>query len=277
MLGTTRPVEVEVVATLGSNPRYAGSIHDSAAAQRFGYRAALVPGAFIYGYMSRLAVASWGHDWLARGTIQSHSRRPVFDSERLRLSATRLVDDGQELRAAIVVRNDAGEEVATGAVGLPHEAPAPLNLAAFPILPVAENPPLVQAGDLPSGAPLTSANDIMMEETHDISLRDFGEIWPGYRDERIVHPGLLLRLTLRDAIDSFRYPTPTIYVEASARHYGIARVGEQLGTSGRITEVSERKGNHYFATEQVLIAGGARVIAHFRRRSIYAARQQEAA
>lgn len=277
MLSFAQPVERAVTAALGTNPRYAGSIHDAASAKRFGYRAALVPGAFIYGYMSRLAVEHWGHDWLARGTIASHSRRPVFDGERLVLTAAPLTDDGATLRSEIIVRNADGEEVATGAIGFPHAMPEPPALSELPILPVAPAPPVIVPGAMQPGARLTSANAILDEETHRTSLRDFGEVWPGYLGERIVHPGLLLRLTLRDAIDSFRCPTPTIYVQAEAQHFGIAHAGERLGSSGRITGVSERKGNHYYDSEQVLVADNARVIARFRRRTIYAARQQQAA
>lgn len=277
VLSTSRPTEARVVARLGTNPRYAGSIHDRETARRFGYRAALVPGAFIYGYMSRLAVEHWGKIWLRQGTIHSHSRRPVYDGDELRLSVSALREEPEGQAADVVVHDPAGQEVATGGLGLPRRPPPAPDLAAYPVLPIPVPPPAVTAGALTAGMPLSSVNEVMDAEAHRVSLRDFGEVWPGYVNEEIVHPGLLLRLSLRDAIESFHAPTPGVYVAAFAQHFGIAHVGDRLATSGRITDAYERKGNHYFESEQLLIADGARPVALFRRRSIYAARQAAAA
>src|SRR5690606_38218693 len=53
-----------LTARLDQNPRYRGSSHDDAVARQLGYRAALIPGAFLYGHLTRLAVRRWGEDWL---------------------------------------------------------------------------------------------------------------------------------------------------------------------------------------------------------------------
>ena len=47
--------------------RYRGSVHDDEVARRMGYRAALVPGAFLFGHFSRVAIEAWGLDWAALG------------------------------------------------------------------------------------------------------------------------------------------------------------------------------------------------------------------
>ena len=159
MLTPKNAVEVTIVARLGDNPHYQGSIHDDAGARKFGYERALVPGAFIYGYISRLAVATWERDWLRSGTISSHSRKPVFDGERLTLHASALDDDGMGLRSDVVVRNSKGEDVASGFVALPHQPPSPPSIADYTVVPMAETAPFVDAGAMRIGDPIFSIRE----------------------------------------------------------------------------------------------------------------------
>ena len=61
----------------------ANRIHDDAVARQYGYAGALVAGVTIYGYLSQLAVAAWGLDWLRRGMGTVRFLRPVYDGEEL--------------------------------------------------------------------------------------------------------------------------------------------------------------------------------------------------
>ena len=76
-----------------------------------------------------------------------------------------------------------------------------------------------------------------------------------------------------DTNQSCRFPTPVIFVAAETQHLGLARPGDRLATSGVVTAIYERKGQHYFESEELLIADGVRPIARFQRTSIYAARK----
>ena len=276
MLTPKNAVEVNIVARLGENPHYRGSIHDDAGARKFGYERALVPGAFIYGYISRLAVATWERDWLRSGTISSHSRKPVFDGERLTLHAGALEDDGVGLRSDIVVRNSKGEDVASGFVALPHQPPSPPSIADYTVVPMAESPPFVDAGAMRIGDPIFSNEAVFTLEEHRTSLADFGETWPDYVGDGIVHAGYLMRRSVGDGVRSYSHPTPGIYVRGHGQYFDIAHVGDRLVTAGRVVEVYERKGSHYYDSDQILIANGERVIARFRRSSIYAVRRNAA-
>ena len=266
-------VELRLLARLGESPHYAGSIHDDATAQRFGYDGALVPGAFVFGYMSRLAVATWGEVWLRRGTMQAHSRRPVLDGDTLLITATPLRQENGGLRADMTVVDEAGRVVATGAATLP-DAPRPLT-AIGPVLPIADPPPVVAAGGLKPGDPFGSLSPTVSAAEHRRSLAEFGEEWPGYEADGIIHPGMVLRLAMRDCIASYRYPTTGIYVAAHVQFFGLAHAGDRVDTRGVVRAAYQRNGHEYYDSEQVVTAGGDKPVALVRRSAIYAVRQRE--
>ena len=268
---STKESRFVVTAVLDDAPHYAGSSHDDTVARRLGYRGALVPGAFIYGYMSRFAVETWGAQWAKHGSIEARFRRPVYDGDRLELTASALRDTGSGRVADIVVRNAAMEDVAVGSVGLPDLAPAAPSVADHPIRPRTGTPPVVAAGELRAGSPLTTRNAVLTQEAFETSLRDFSETHPLYT-RGIVHSGCLMRLAMGDGNTSFTFPTPVIFVAVKSQHFGLAAPGDRLATAGTITAVYERKGQHYFESSEMLIANGERPIGLFRRTAIYAMR-----
>jgi hypothetical protein len=275
MLSDKEPSSLAVTARVGENPRYAGSSHDDDVARQLGFRGALVPGAFIYGYMSRFAVRTWGTTWAEHGRIEARFRRPVYDGDQLLLTASPLRRSDDGLVADVSVRNAAAEEVAVGLVGLPDRFPLPPSLADNPVRPLVGPPPAVGAGELREGTPLTTNNAVLTRDAFETSLRDFGETDPLYR-EGIVHSGCLMRLAMGDGNGSFTFPTPVIFVAVQAHHFGLAHPGDRLATSGRISAVYERKGQHYFESRELLIANGERPIGLFHRTAIYAMRRTAA-
>lgn len=272
MLHRARPSELRIVARLDRNPRYAGSSHDDAVAKDLGYRGALIPGAYVYGYIGRFAVATWGRAWAERGTIAARFLRPVYDGDALVVQASPIRDDAGGLAADMSVRNAEGEEVAVGGVGMPHHAPATPDLARYPVAAHAE-PPAIAPGALRAGHRLTTRNAVLTAEAFAQSLDDFGETHPLHRRDGVVHSGCLLRIAMGDTNASCRFPTPVIFVATRTQHLGVARAGDRLATSGTVTAVTERKGQHYFDSEELLIANGATPVALFQRSSIYAARR----
>ena len=59
-----QPQSLCVHVTLDDAPHYKGSIHEDAVARARGYKAALLPGAFVYGHVSR--VRSVPGAWIGR-------------------------------------------------------------------------------------------------------------------------------------------------------------------------------------------------------------------
>jgi hypothetical protein len=271
---TDRPVEVARIARLDRAPRYQGSMHDDQAAQRFGFARAIVPGVYLFGFMTQLVMPVWGREWLTRGTIHSRSRRPVYDGDPLNVVATPIMRDVTALWVDLTVKEAGGIEVASGRATLPNDTPPEVDLASFPVLPVPATPPLVRAGEMSVGMRFSSVNAVVSEEDHRQSMDDFGETWPGFRVEGILHPGLLLRLSMRDTIASHTYTTPGIYVSSECQFLGLAHVGDRISSSGTVGAAYERKGHHYFESDQLLLANETRPIARIRRVSIYAARPE---
>src|SRR5919107_3295118 len=100
------PRRAEIPIRLDDSPRYKGSVHDDEVARRLGYKAALVPGAFVYGHMSRLAIEAWGKDWARRGAMFARFRRPVYNGDVLAAEASALERSPDGLRAAVSMRNE---------------------------------------------------------------------------------------------------------------------------------------------------------------------------
>lgn len=264
------PAEATIEARLDDNPAYAGSAHDDDAARRMGYKAALIPGAFVYGHATRLAVDAWGMDWIGRGSIATRFRRPVYDGDRLTLRASTLVRSEDGVRAELMVTNGDGEAVVTGHIGLPDRPPTPPAVADLPMLPRPDPPPAIAAGAMPVGARIGTLQAVLGEAEVRASLAAFAETHPIYAREGVVHSGCLVRLTMRDALRSFAFPMPVVFVAVEAQHFAAAGPGQRMGTSGTVTAVHARRGRHYFDSEEYLVADGRQVLARFRRVNLYA-------
>ncbi|GLQ55618.1 MaoC family dehydratase [Devosia nitrariae] len=268
VLSPTFPRDLAVHVLLDDAPHYKGSIHDDAVARARGYKAALIPGAFVYGHISRLAIEAWGKRWAESGAMSARFRRPVYNHDDLVVSAGPLEDDGRFARAEVTVRNGDDETVASGWVALPHEPLSAPDPAALAILPPPEIPPAIGPGELPVDAPLHSRDRILTAEDFATSLSAFGERHPLYADPGFVHSGMLMRMAMGDTNSGWKFPAPVVLVSAEAQHFQLVYPGRHIRTAGRIAETYERKGRHYFVSEEFLLADGA-VAARYRRTQIY--------
>ena len=262
------PRTLAVDIRLDDNPRYRGSIHDDAVARAAGYKAALIPGAFVYGHVSRIAIEAWGRAWAETGAMSARFRRPVYNGDRLVLSATALEQDENFLRSQVSVRNEEREEVATGWVAMPVRPVRPPEAQSLEILPIPENPPAVAVGALRPGTPTRTHNRVLTPADFEASLRAFGESHPFYLEGK-VHSGCLMRMAMGDTNGSFRFPAPVVLTEAQGQHYAVVRPGQRIATSGTIVKTFAAKGKHYFISEEHVLADGV-VAARFRRTTIYA-------
>ncbi|MCJ9749236.1 hypothetical protein MOV61_00735 [Neorhizobium sp. BETTINA12A] len=263
------PRDLTVYIKLDNDPRYIGTIHDDAVARTRGYKAALIPGAFVYGHISRVALQAWGEAWTRRGGMGARFRRPVYNGDRLLIRAGILEGDGAMRRAQVLVTNEEGEEVASGWVGLPDGAPVVPDISAFAPIPRPAVPSKGDVGSLRPGMSLTTANRVLTQGDFEASLRAFGEGEPFYKREGIVHSGCAMRLAMGDAHNSFRFPSPVVLTEIETQHFAQVRPGQRLATVGQVAQVYQRKGKHYLGTEEFLLADGL-LVARFRRTQIYA-------
>lgn len=263
------PKTMPVRIALDDDPRYKGSIHDDAVARAKGFRAALVPGAFIYGHFSRLAISAWGEHWACSGAMNARFRRPVYNGDDLTLKAGPLIRNDGIYRSDVTATNQDGEVVALGWIGLPEHFPTAPRAADLPIIERPESRQKVDQKTLTPGMPVLTYERELTRTDFERSLSAFNEHHPIYADSGFVHSGCLMRLAMGDTNNSYIYPSPIVLTQAEAQHYALVYPGQRIKFSGSITDVFERNGRHYFASEEFMIADGA-VVARFDRMSIYA-------
>lgn len=250
---------------LDGSPRYKGTVHDDEVARRMGYRAALIPGAFLYGHFSRVAVDLWGRDWIERGAIGATFRRPIYNGDEVGVTVAPAAAGS---RLALAMLDPDGQVAVEGWIAPPSEA-SPPDLALWPLLaPRAERPPVV-AGQAPVGLRGATASATLTEADISESRAAFDERHPIYAGGGLAHPGLLMRRAMFEVNASFLWPGPVMLTACEARHFAAVTAGQRLETSSVIAETFERRGKHYVVTSELMLADG-RPAALFRRTQLYA-------
>lgn len=274
-INDTSPFTRTLTARVGIDPRFAGSIHDDASAETFGFRSALVPGPTLCAYMAHLLVEAWGDDWLRRGTLSQASRRPVYDGTEVVVTAQPVAHGPDGLTVAVGL--GAGGDISASATGgLPHQASAGPDLRDFPHRPHPQPPRRIERGQHAAGDTFYSTPFVYTQAMHEDYLRMTDEDLPSFVDRGIAPPGYLLTVTMRDAIASYETPTPGVHVSMSQQNFGLAHVGDTLSTAGRIIGAYEKKGHHYVDSEQLVIANRVTPVCLIRRTAIYALREVSA-
>ncbi|GHG20960.1 MaoC family dehydratase [Paracoccus aerius] len=260
---TTSPATLEVVARLDDNPRYRGSVHDDTVAQRMGYRAALLPGAFVYTYAARLAVSAWGMDWVEAGGMAARFRRPVFDGDLLTITADAEDASG---RCPLSVTNQLGEQVMTGSLDAPLREVPTVDLSFHPHQDPREP---MDADRMQPGQRFNTTERVLTAADIAASRTAMCETHPVFLHNDVAHPGCLVRLTMDDVLRSFALPMPPIFTEVETRHFCAVRPGDSVSTSAMATRVFERGGKHYFISEEYLVLDGSRIAARHLRTNLF--------
>jgi hypothetical protein len=258
------PDRVALTIRLDASPRYKGSVHDDEVARRMGYRAALVPGAFLYGHFSRVAVDLWGLPWIARGAMAARFRRPVYNGDDVTIACA--AGDGDAI--SLTMTGADGQVASEGWIAPPSDAPAP-PLDDWPLRPPPEDRPQVMPGAAPVGARCGTAGAVLTEAEILESRAAFDETHPIYPREGVAHPGLLMRRAMFEVNGSFRWPGPVVLTACEARHFAVVAAGARLETSSVIAGAFERHGKHYVVTDELMLADG-RPAALFKRTQLYA-------
>ena len=234
-----------------------------------GFRAALIPGAFVYGHVTRMAVRGWGIDWLARGRASVRFRRPVYNGDPLLVTRGELKREGDGVTAEVtVVQTGSGEIVLDGSIGLADRAPPPPD--DLPLLPQRKPPLEVAPGSLEPGLRFGCIETLLGHELVDQSLDDFHETEPIYRERGLIHSGCLVRKTMSDVMGNLVLPMPLILAALDVQNVAPAPVGARYRTSATVTRVWEDRGKHYFDSEEWLVANGMLAVARHVRRNLYA-------
>jgi hypothetical protein len=252
--------ELQPYALVAFNTATASSnrIHDDSVAQQLGFRGGLVPGVDVYAYLTHPPAAAWGRPWLERGTMRARFLQPVYDGERTDIRPTGA--------GALEARGPTGAVCATAHAGLPAERPA-IALDDWPDVDQSTDPPPAAPEVLVPGTAFGLAPHGFHAERAVDYLVDVREDLPLYRDDRIAHPGWVLRDANYVLSANVRLG-PWIHVESIVQHHGVVEDGDEVSARALVTAEWERKG-HRFVTLDVLHLAGARPVARTEHTAIY--------
>ncbi|MGY6706078.1 hypothetical protein [Roseinatronobacter sp.] len=257
--------EVTIKAILDDNPGYRGSVHEDSVAKAQGYKAALIPGAFVYDYVTRLGLNLWGADWMSRGAITVRFRRPVYDGDTLTITATP-TDEGA---VDVAVANEEGEHVVVGTMAAAHGRPAP-TLADMKFVSAPATKAALSVSDLVPGLRFSTNERVIDDDTLKVSRMAMGNALPVFVDNRIAHPGCMVRLTMFDVLSSYKFPLAPVFTSVDTQNFAVLKAGSMVSTSAQITKVFERNGKIFFESEEFLVADRSVVIARHLRTNLVA-------
>jgi acyl-CoA thioesterase FadM len=244
-------------------------IHDDEVAKKFGFGGGLVPGVDVYAYMTHLPIERWGRAWLEHGTAECRFMKPVYDGDRVTVTAT-------ETAGSLDIKLECrGVLCATGSAALPAVA-SPPALAEFREV---VEPPSRPTADEASLALDTWLGIEPLDATPELAaqyLRDVRETSPLFAKEGLVHPVAVLRLCNFALTRNVTFG-PWMHVGSKIQHFAAAKIGDALGVRARVTGNYEHKGHAFVDIDALVLANKTAPIARVSHISIYRPRQLAAA
>lgn len=245
-------IGTHVVEAINTATASANKIHDDDVARAYGFRGGLVPGVDVYAYLTHAPVERWGLAWLRHGSITVRFDRPVYDGQRVTVTASPAAGASDE-DVHIVATAPDGTACATATASLrtrvdgrPLPCPAPLPVT---------RPP-ASAATLAPGTTLGSLSDMLDDERHGAYLADVRENLPVYLDEPCVHPGWLLRCANSILARNVELG-PWIHVASDVALSGLVRPGQAIEVRGAVVAETERKGHRFVEVDVAVLTGGA--------------------
>lgn len=237
-----------VVTAFNRAANHQNRIHDPELARSFGFRGGLVPGVDVFAYMAHPVCAAWGLEWVRHGLMEARFSRPVYDGDRLTVVAA---PAGERLELQVV--NAAGDICAAGAAGPGPDEPPP-DPAGWPEEPLPEPPPPATREAFEARPVLGSTTVTIGEAEARAQLAEVRETLPIFEEQRVVHPGHLLRLADSVLAANVSLP-PWMHVSSRALFFGTAGWGDRLSVRARVTALFEKKGHRFVQLDVLAIRG----------------------
>lgn len=216
-------------------------IHADDVAAQYGFRAGLVAGVTVYGYMTEPIIAR-APEWLERGTMQVRLLEPVYDSDEMVVKAE-TQDDGS---IAVTAEQEDGAVCARGSAIVsptPEETPEAIGEAP---LPARDQRPVPSADTVRPGALLGSVTTTLESASQD----------------------KILQLSNDILIQNFRLG-PWLHVASELHNWSAAKPGDRISVRGRILDRFDRKGHEFLVADVMLITDGRRLLQTVRHTAIY--------
>ena len=244
------------VRAVNTAPDSENKIHEDATAAAHGFRAGLVPGVTVYGYMIPPILDSFGVAWLERGAMVVRFHEPVYDGELVDVEAH--LSGGGRLELSL----SNGRATGIAWMDMQEEAPVVENHATA-ALPAEDQRPAASHETLVKGSVLgTLVKRLELNETAITA-----PLAPAIGSRRLAHPAVLLALANELLMRNVALG-PWIHARSEVTNYASAQDGDTLTVRGTIVETYERKG-HEFVVLDVLTGNGNRASQRVRHTAIW--------
>ncbi len=255
----------EVVA-FNTATQSANKIHDDVVAKNLGFKGGLVPGVDVLAYLTHLPAANWGRAWLEGGAISGRFESPVYDGDRIEVIAEPL-DDGATFDLTLFDSTGIGCAIGVALQHAPDPAP---SIDSIPVRSLSDTRPTASPEAFESFADgvLGTLEYGFHGEAAETYLGEVRETLPLYRDERLAHPGWLLRMA-NWALTHNVELGPWIHVGSALQLHGAIEDGQRISVRSRVADVYDRRGHGFVELDVIYVVDDERVAASCRHTSIY--------
>lgn len=240
-----------------TDPDSENPIHSDEVAARHGFRAGLVPGVCVYGYMTAPLVRQLGRDWLERGWMRVRFRKPFYDGDDLFARAISVEGDAFQVTAM-----GEGEVRVAAEAGIEAPPMDAWTVADFPFQPLPDPRGKVRVGPLGTLVESPAVEHARLVE----ALCDPIPLYRGA--DAVVHPTVLLGLSNLILMRNFELP-PWIHVSSELRNFSTAPVDAPLEVRGVIREMFSKKGNEFLVADVMVLSPGGGVVQQVRHTAIW--------
>ena len=261
-----RAIERSIVALMpeADAPNPNNPIHSSDSAREYGFRAALVGGATIYGWCVPAIIEATGMEWLVHGWVDVAFRRPVYPNDALtiRIDANGTFEvRGRDDRVRIEGHVGMGDAPWLETITKP--TPKVAEPAADPL-------PVLTPQNVPVGKDLLARRVPLSRRDAETFCREkqSEKLTCFYGDDARIHPAWIANQPIYWLHHSFSYG-PAIHTESRIQHRRDARVGQDIVILGRCVDAYERKGHQYIVNDIDIVGALGESIAVVRHTAIY--------
>jgi hypothetical protein len=241
------------VRAVNTAPDSENRIHEGRVAAEYGFRAGLVPGVTIYGYMASAVIEKLGPEWLRRGSIDIRFFEPFYEGEEVAVSISDLPDG----RINVEADSRASATAWIDDVELPVDYPSE-----YSAIKQTASRETIEAGKILG----------TFGKTLDLSNPGVSAPFNAFiGSERFAHPAVILGLANELLMHNFILG-PWIHAGSEVRNAKPAHDGEHLEVRGRIVDAYERKG-HEFAVLDVAVLSGGVLVSRIRHTAIWKPRK----
>lgn len=250
------------------SPDILNPIHSTAVAAQYGFRAALVGGVTVYGWLTPVILEVLGERWLSDGWADVRFRKPVYPGDTL-TARCETASDGVTRVAMVNAEGIAciEGEVGTGTAGWVAGFHAPARRDAEDRSPELPRLTLESAPNGQDLRPMLVPWSLDDARTYALEKqRDGAERWTG--PSALVHPGWIAARMTPLLHHSFDYG-PSIHTRSEIQHLAPARAGQAFTVAGHFIRAHEEKGHQYAELDGVLLAEDGQELARMRHTTIF--------